>query len=1553
MPDSLKSIQNSLALWNNRINDAINENSLSNEILDLAETLIKVENVDSDIILNRTLHEFLETTSQPEYLQALGSHDNRLRWVDICFKSIKKSDYSFLTMMENRVEKHGDQTLFEVFGDGVSLKWSYTRVLDSAKGFAASFLKEESKKTRVALFTSNCVEGACCDLACLLYDILNTPLNIHFDRETLVWIFDRLKINIAVADSESRVKILQDVRKKTKRQFKIFSFVQCASTINDSAIYLHEYATRLTPDIIQSTLDSRRRIGLDDIATVMFTSGSTGKAKGVTFSIFNLISKRFARAAALPSVGKNEVLFCYLPLFHTFGRYLEMMGMIFWHGKYVFAGNPSSETFFKGLNRYNPTGIISIPLRWVQIREKVIKRIETGDSNLNENEIFRSIVGENLRWGLSAAGYLEPKAFRFFHKNRIELSSGFGMTEATGGITMSPPGDYVENSVGKALPGMDLSFTDQGEMLISGAYVGRYLKQDGVDLEVDEPIYNEDGEWLSTGDLFKPLENEHLTIVDRVKDIYKNNRGQTVAPRKIEKKFASVPGIKNTFLVGDHRSYNTLLIVPDEEDTILKEIKSEDDKTSYYHKIITVANQDLAPYERVVNFEILKRDFDADFDEITPKGSFKRKNIEKNFESTISTLYQKSYVEYQIDGLEVRIPIWFYRDLGILKESIQSNHNFLFDIQRNLSLDISRSIDGRVKVGDLEYPVNGSLIDLGLFARQPMLWIGNPSLIQFSPIKTGWDIPHPDISYRALINGATSQNVDFRRPLENIADSHLVKTNLLIQTALFGSKEEIVSAIDHLKMEFIRTGDRVGEIVRRRISALSCHHDEDIRCLAYRTLLLDEPMLNYGKSFPTFIKSGLTFINEESIKIISEIGFEQRRLDALRKRLYSYREQLDWPSSETTVSQINNVLKLLVRFVYKNPEYYRSVRAELASWILHRDENRIANYAQSLLNELVKWFEDRLEMDEQPHDSELLESKLIFDEDLSDSAAEFLKDLLTKTIFLKQSIILIFDDNEFDIEDVQDEGIWVSGVQSRGILRIYRASINTNSGKHYDLMITRRMDMNAQAVQDTNHWMMVIAGYPYGQRVIPSVGCIRPELAAMSLEYVNELRVWDKIREFSSIHNPSMKKPVVSKWLKLYGRAMSTFFMIWRNSGKHIIPGFLSPNNVVVPEMDFSESALVLSLSDWQPYENTLSIFKPLYLQFFKRVQAHFPSSMIMQQQSWLFESCMEGLGDEEGLAFLEQFKLDIESCENHPFDETFVDKLDRFIIDLKNRWRIPLAVLNAIERYRLWKRINHKVTAEAEAELIDGLVSMYHLERYGDIARYYLYRKTYFSHSIPDVIDQYDLLLDAMWLKNEIAVTQLVELSDLQKVLISSDDRDVFSHLVFPKIHSSKPLEVLTFGDSDNKHVVVRTLINDIRGEEYNVRQAVEPEEIGQLYRLFFQEHFPKEISDLDQFLIVIDNHERVIAGICYRLQEKKVIHLDSIVVTRQLMGRKIASNLLEEFVSRMAVNGVKVIKTDFQLREFCGKRGFAVNSQWGGLVRFISDEEKEISDDIVLNEL
>ena len=283
----------------------------------------------------------------------------------------------------------------------------------------------------------------------------------------------------------------------------------------------------------------------------MYTSGTTDNPKGIQFSQLNIVSKRFARALALPDIGPKDGFLCYLPLYHTFGRWFEMVGALFWGATYTFTENTSFKTLLRDFKLAKPSIFISIPKRWIQIQEHIVSSISLERSTDEEiRSTTNLITGGKLKWGLSAAGFLDPDIFKFFNENKISLLSGYGMTEATGGITMTPPEDYIANSVGKSLPGINLKLAKDNELLMQGDYVTRgYYKDDIEGSFIDS--------WFHTGDIFN-YKKDHYFIVDRKKEIYKNSRGQTISPQKIENLFQDFEAIKSVFLVGDGKEFNTL-----------------------------------------------------------------------------------------------------------------------------------------------------------------------------------------------------------------------------------------------------------------------------------------------------------------------------------------------------------------------------------------------------------------------------------------------------------------------------------------------------------------------------------------------------------------------------------------------------------------------------------------------------------------------------------------------------------------------------------------------------------------------------------------------------------------------------------------------------------------------------------------------------------------------------------------------------------------------------------------------------------------------------------
>ncbi len=576
------------------------EEGLPSKILMLAEEKLKTnDEIPADI-----WRKYLDSTRHPSFLQNLKGRNEQYKWAETTFKVIRRINFNLNSLFNQRVQKHPDKILFKDFANDIENNYSYKWINKRIKKIAASILNATNFKPKAAVFMENSLNSACVDLACLTHDIFITPLNTHFNIETLEFIFSELQINIIFTDSE-RLTTVRELRNKIGGDFLIINSGNKGQEFDD----VLNYDTFINSvNEIDEVLEKRNNFPIDEAATVMFTSGSTGLPKGVVFSNYNLVTKRFARGAALPAVGDDEVLLSYLPLFHTFGRYFEMLGAIYWSGTYIFAGKTDINSLLELMRKYEPTGLVSIPLRWKQIYEKFKIDEKLTADKAAKSKLFRSIVGNNLRWGISAAGYLEPKVFNFFNKENVKLCSGFGMTEGTGGISMTPPGEYVKDSVGIPLPGIEIRFSDLGELQIKGPYVARYLND------------NTEGDyWLRTGDLFEEDENGFLYIIDRLKDIYKNIKGQTIAPAFIEKKFDDIPGLKRAFLVGDMRPYNTLLIYPDFSDSFITKADSQNQLKEYFNSLISSVNKTLHPYERIVRFKIIKRNFDEKKENLLPK----------------------------------------------------------------------------------------------------------------------------------------------------------------------------------------------------------------------------------------------------------------------------------------------------------------------------------------------------------------------------------------------------------------------------------------------------------------------------------------------------------------------------------------------------------------------------------------------------------------------------------------------------------------------------------------------------------------------------------------------------------------------------------------------------------------------------------------------------------------------------------------------------------------------------------------------------------------------
>ncbi len=1471
-----------------------------------------------------TWHKYLDLTRRREYLMSLPDPDQRTRWAETAFGALRASNYSLATLLSQRVAAHPDRVFLQGSPRTEAPRWTYAQTARRLRTVAAALASAAEASPRVAIVAENSLDAACCDLACLVHGIFVAPVAPHLSTAELTLLLEQLGANLAVVETAETLAKIESVSARLSHPIRPVLLDPAARLKRGSAAVLGEEAGKLGADDTDRILRAIPGFGLDETATVLFTSGSTGAQKGVAFSPFNLLTKRFARAAALPFVGEGETLLCYLPLYHTFGRYLELLGALFWGGTYVFAGNPSLETLLSGLREVRPTGLVGIPARWQQLHERCLRRLSAVASLEEEAAAVREVTGGRLAWGLSAAGYLEPAVFRFFQRCGIAFCSGFGMTEATGGITMTPPDRYEEGTVGLPLPGIRVRLDETGELLVAGPYVAR-------DLGDSSPT--EGGEyWLRTGDIFRVRPSGFLEIVDRVKDIYKNSRGQTVAPRRVEQLFEGVPGIKRTFLAGDGREDNVLLIVPDAEAPLLGQLESDEERQDYFKRIVAGANMDLAPHERVVGFAVLGRDFALESGELTPKGSYRRKAVEENFREVLASLYRGTAVRLLGKDLEVRVPRWLHRDIGILEGDLVLREGALEDTRRGLSLTLRRMAGGgAVRVGDLEYALQGDTLDLGLLAHQPLLWLGNPSLAAFCPLKPGWDLPLGAFSPRVRLPADGLQGAGPATGA-GIASPELATIHQAICEALFGGSEESLQAVGELEERLRRADAMTAMALRRRLEALAYHPAVAVRCAAFRILLVDDPAPGVASEMESFLESGLSFLTAESIERIAMAGLPGERLSLLRRRLHAYRARLVWPLPPEQASLLSNVFSLLVRHATSSREDYVAVRSELARWALEEADPSLARTAAALLDQLSAWYQEGLP----PPAS--YRKKLAFHEGLNPSEQRRLEQLFDETGFLEESLALACSETVAP-EDIGPAGIWIAPVATVRRHQLYRAGINTRSNRHHDLLLIVGDDLDLETVHQTKLWMEALASPGDREPVVPAFGCFRPEIGALSVGWVDEptlaMRLWE-------LEKPAPEGGAV-RWRTLFVRALAAFFASWEASGRRLVPGAVSPANVVVPREDFREGTVLLSLAGHRRYEGPLSLVGAMVRNFFEETSALYPRSRSVLQLSWIADACVEALGLDGARAFLDELLATLrDSGESEESSgRTLLEQLEAARAGLDSAFHAPLALLCAIDRFEAWEALEPGAPLSAREAMARGLEKVYRLQRFPEIVRYDLHRRTTFARAALLAQHAYDTLLFAMFHRPAVWPTEMVELADTQAALETAEERLAFGRLVFPGAAPSHDVALAAVGEGA-RHLVAMTHVTDRNGAHFTVRDPLDPAELGRLVQLLLRSGVPRAYSEGRRLLVALDDREHVVAGVAYSILEGSVAQLDGVAVTAALRGHGLLSAILDDLCARLRGFGIEVLTTHLAYRDVPLGHAFRYDPRWRCLVRQCAVEDE-----------
>lgn len=566
---------------------------------------------------------------------------------------------------------------FKQQGEFVTLNWN--QALDQVAS-CASALGElgVAAGDRVAIFSNTRVEWTLADLAILGLGAVTVPIYPSSSDEDLLYVIRHAEPKFIFVETDK-------VRAKVEQ-----TFAQLASDLPRPTLIQFEKSATLkdwesiSQDRSESCREQYRKsvasvLGTD-LATIVYTSGTTGQPKGVMLNHHALISEIRAVAKLLKShQGDRSLLF--LPLAHVLGR---MESFIAPYAGLCIAFAESIGTINSNLREIKPTYLICVP----RILEKFYAKIQSEVRGLTDyqkrlfqwaiavgNEVaqvrsqgrapsiklrlkhaaadtlvlrkLRESFGGSLQLAISGGAPLSRELCEFFHACGVPVYEGYGLTETFSALAVNRPDSFRFGTVGKPLTGINVRIAADGEIEIKGQTLFQGYYKDSA---ATEAVMTPDG-WFCTGDIGEIDDGGFIRITDRKKDLIITSGGKNVAPGRIENLLKQSPWISQAAVFGDRQKYLVALVTLNEtsvrqwakENGIAHETLGELAKEAKVRKLIKTefdrVNSHLASYESIKNFELLDRDFSVEGGELTPSLKLKRSACYRKHAPIVDSMY--------------------------------------------------------------------------------------------------------------------------------------------------------------------------------------------------------------------------------------------------------------------------------------------------------------------------------------------------------------------------------------------------------------------------------------------------------------------------------------------------------------------------------------------------------------------------------------------------------------------------------------------------------------------------------------------------------------------------------------------------------------------------------------------------------------------------------------------------------------------------------------------------------------------------------------------------
>ncbi|MCW8929440.1 MAG: long-chain fatty acid--CoA ligase [Gammaproteobacteria bacterium] len=574
------------------------------------------------------------------------------------------------------------------FYDNNTLKWksltwseSYNEVIKWRLLFQKLGLKAEDN---IAIMMRNCPNWIFSEQAALSLGMIVVPLYPNDRPENIAYILKDANVKALITENSKQVESLSSINQQLNQLTALITVEEIASVSLNNQLHttlknliLYSFNNIPSDSVIVDT-QYEDMSSSKQLATIVYTSGTTGKPKGVMLTHQNILFDTWASISAVPCQSEDKFL-SFLPLSHMFertaGYYIPMMS-----GAEV-AYARSIDALPIDLQTIKPTVLVTVPRIFERVHQKITHKVM--NSSLFAKKLFNLTIrigwkrflyqqhkhiwfpglllwpllnniiakkvmaklGGHLRLAISGGAPLSNEIAQFFIGLGLTITQGYGMTEAGPVISTNKLEDNDPFSVGQILPGIKTRFEKNGELLIKAKSV---MKGYWNNESATKKVITSDG-WLHTGDKAE-IKNNHLYITGRVKEILVLSNGEKVPPADLEMAICSDPTFEQAIVIGEAKPYLSAIIVINEEywNDVAEEahVNSIEKNALQNKKVCHIVTKKIATllnsfpgYEQIRRVKLILSPWTINNGMLTPTMKLKRNKIIANYKDDINKLY--------------------------------------------------------------------------------------------------------------------------------------------------------------------------------------------------------------------------------------------------------------------------------------------------------------------------------------------------------------------------------------------------------------------------------------------------------------------------------------------------------------------------------------------------------------------------------------------------------------------------------------------------------------------------------------------------------------------------------------------------------------------------------------------------------------------------------------------------------------------------------------------------------------------------------------------------